>query len=196
MAEKIIDRRVQRTRQLLLDALRELILEKGYEAITVQDLIDRANLGRSTFYSHFQDKEDLLLKGVESLWDELALHLKVAMPREDTFWSLILSMFRHAENQRSLYKALIGNQGGNLAMKHIQKELYALIYEHLQVVLGKQNTKLPLELVAYHAVSTFLSLLAWWSDSDAPYSAEQMNQFYRHLLYSGLEDLFEAEKQM
>src|SRR5690349_10072505 len=91
MTEKITDRRIQRTRQLLLDALSTLILEKGYEAITVQDLIDRANLGRSTFYSHFQDKEDLLLKGVESLWNGLETHLRAATPEEETIWGLTLS---------------------------------------------------------------------------------------------------------
>src|SRR5690242_13310 len=65
--QKAPDRRIQRTRQLLLDSLIQLILEKGYESITVQDIIDRANVGRSTFYSHFQDKEDLLLSGFESM---------------------------------------------------------------------------------------------------------------------------------
>jgi AcrR family transcriptional regulator len=60
-----VDRRVQRTRALLRDALMSLIAEKGYRAITVQNIIDRANLGRSTFYAHYQDKEDLLLSGME-----------------------------------------------------------------------------------------------------------------------------------
>ena len=62
-----IDRRVQRTRQLLNEALMALIVEKGYDAITVQNLIDRANLGRSTFYAHYQDKDDLLLSGMEEV---------------------------------------------------------------------------------------------------------------------------------
>ena len=57
MATKAPDRRVQRTRKLLQDALMALILEKGYEAVTIQDIIDRANVGRSTFYAHFLDKQ-------------------------------------------------------------------------------------------------------------------------------------------
>jgi len=67
MKTERVDRRVQRTRQLLNEALMSLIVEKGYEAITVQDIIDRANLGRSTFYAHYQDKEDLLLSGMEKI---------------------------------------------------------------------------------------------------------------------------------
>lgn len=70
MSKKVIDRRVQRTRQLLQNALSELILEKAYEKITVQDVIDRANVGRSTFYAHFQDMDKLLLSGFEPLLAE------------------------------------------------------------------------------------------------------------------------------
>ncbi len=66
------DRRIQRTRQLLHEALITLILEKGYDAITVQDILERANLGRSTFYAHYQDKEALLLSGFQELFDATA----------------------------------------------------------------------------------------------------------------------------
>src|SRR3954452_8603828 len=65
MAEKKEDRRIQRTRQLLLQALFSLIQEKGFDAVTVQDIIDRANVGRSTFYVHFVDKEDLLVQAMD-----------------------------------------------------------------------------------------------------------------------------------
>jgi AcrR family transcriptional regulator len=65
--KKPIDRRVERTRRSLLNALNELILEKGYEKVTVQDVIDRANVGRSTFYAHFEDKDQLLLSGFEPI---------------------------------------------------------------------------------------------------------------------------------
>jgi AcrR family transcriptional regulator len=71
MSAKKEDRRVQRTRTMLFDALLDLIIEKGYEAITVQDIIDRANVGRSTFYSHFSDKEQLLLGNIDQLRESL-----------------------------------------------------------------------------------------------------------------------------
>ncbi|MGH9856414.1 MAG: TetR/AcrR family transcriptional regulator, partial [Acidobacteriota bacterium] len=66
-ANKRPDRRVQRTRELLRDALTSAVLEKGYEATTVQDILDRANLGRSTFYAHYRDKDELLVSGFEHL---------------------------------------------------------------------------------------------------------------------------------
>ena len=67
MQTQRVDRRVQRTRQLLNRALMELIVEKGYDSVTVQDIIDRANLGRSTFYAHYQDKDDLLFSGIDEV---------------------------------------------------------------------------------------------------------------------------------
>ena len=67
MTAKAEDRRIQRTRALLLSALLDLIVERGYEELTVQDIVDRANVGRSTFYKHFLDKRALLLSGVDGL---------------------------------------------------------------------------------------------------------------------------------
>ena len=74
MAGKPTDRRIQRTYKILHEALVELILEKGYDKVTVQDVIDRANVGRSTFYSHFKDLEDLFLRGFDNLWSQFEAH--------------------------------------------------------------------------------------------------------------------------
>jgi AcrR family transcriptional regulator len=189
MQEKITDRRVQRTRQLLLDALADLILEKGYEAMTVQDIIDRANVGRSTFYSHFQDKEELLLSGVETLWADLHEHLIESIPTEETVWNLTLSMFKHGEGHRLMYKAVVGKQGGEVALKHIQKKLYQLIYGHLRLVMTQKNSSFPPEILAHHFVTSFISMLTWWLDNETHYSAEDMNNFYRQLVQCGVDAL-------
>src|SRR5512141_2904590 len=83
-AQPKIDRRVQRTQQLLREALVALILEKGYDAITVQDILDLANMGRSTFYAHYRDKEDLLLSGFQMLFNAFQKEfLKAASPSND-----------------------------------------------------------------------------------------------------------------
>src|SRR3954469_23951916 len=69
------DRRVRRTRRLLREALLALVLEKGYEAVTVQDVLDRADVGRATFYAHFRDKDDLLISGADELRESLRLQM-------------------------------------------------------------------------------------------------------------------------
>src|SRR5215467_5251306 len=74
-----VDRRIQRTRDVLHQALISLMIEKGYEVITVQDIIDRANVGRSTFYAHYVSKQDLLRAGLKHLKDQLIAHQRSAL---------------------------------------------------------------------------------------------------------------------
>lgn len=187
MPKKITDRRIQRTRQILQDALIELILNKGYEAVTVQDIIDRANVGRSTFYVHFRDKEDLLLSGFEHLLAQLEEHLMSESVANESRWALNLSMFQHAQSQRKLYKALAGKQGGNVAVAHIQKYLFTYLHNHMKQVLSKRKKGIPPEILAQYLSSSFISLLTWWLDNDSQYSPEQMNEYYRQLVEPGVD---------
>ncbi len=174
------DRRIQRTRQLLLNSLIELILEKGYEAITVQDIIDRANVGRSTFYSHFQDKEDLLLSGFEDV-REIFESFHTQTSRAESNWGFSLALFRHAEEQRQVFKALLGKEAGKVMMRRLQKALTAFLHEHFQRAFPKKNQPIPLDVFVQYFVSTFLGLLTWWLDNDATCSAEEMNEYFRKL---------------
>ncbi len=174
------DRRIQRTRELLLNSLIELILDRGYEAITVQDIIDRANVGRSTFYSHFRDKEDLLLSGFERLqgvFDDF--HAQASGDKSN--WGFSLALFQHAEEQRLVFKALLGEKAGAVVLKNIEKALAAYLKEHFQKVFPKKKPPLPLEIFVQYLVSAFLGLLTWWLNNDAPYSAAQMNEYFRVL---------------
>ncbi len=174
------DRRIQRTRQLLLNSLIELIPDKGYETITVQDIIDRANVGRSTFYAHFQDKEDLLLNGFEILRDMFEGFRSQTSP-ETTGWSFSRALFQHAEEQRPVFKALLGKQAGAAVLNKIQKALTAMLKEHFQVMFPKKKQPIPVDVFVQYMVSTLLGLLTWWLDNDISYSAEQMNEYYRKL---------------
>ena len=188
MEKKAEDRRIQRTRKFLQEALLALILEKGYDAVTVQDVIDRANVGRSTFYAHFQGKEDLFLSEFEALRTLFEHHL-LGQPLHDASpWGLSLVMFQHAQSQHQLYKALAGKQGGSIALGHIQRYLTALLSEHLKPQFSKRkNAQVPSEILAHHLISSFISLLTWWLDHDLPYPAERMNDIFRKLTQPGVE---------
>jgi AcrR family transcriptional regulator len=183
-----IDRRVQRTRQILQEALLSLILEKGYEAVTVQDVIDRANVGRATFYSHFQDKDDLFLSSFESLRDQFEQHLLTQSTAAENPWNLSLVMFQHAQSHLPIYKAMAGKQGGNVAMGHIHKYLSTLIQEHFKTQLSeRKDLKVPPDVIAHYIVSAYMALLTWWLDHNAPYPAERMNEMFRQLTQPGIE---------
>lgn len=180
------DRQIQRTQQFLLNALIELILEKGYEKITVQDIIDRANVGRTTFYSHFQDKEDLLLSGFEKLGDVFENFRSESSP-EKSVWDFSLALFRHAEEQRQAFKALFGKQAGTVMLSHFQQAMIAYLKEGFQATFRKKKQPIPLDVFVQYLFSAFLGLLTWQLDNDSPYSAEQMNDFYRQLVQPGID---------
>jgi AcrR family transcriptional regulator len=164
---------------MLQNALSELILEKGYEKVTVQDVIDRANVGRSTFYAHFEDKEQLLLSGFEPLREKFEDFLSGQSFDHETPWALSLTMFQQVQKQ----------QGGYITLTHIQKFLYRYLLEHLKQQLPKMNKNVPPELVTHYVASTFIALMTWWVDNKYPCSAEEMNNFFRLFVEPGVDKI-------
>src|ERR1700752_55551 len=104
--DKKQDRRIERTRQTLRNALIGLVLEKHYDEITVQDIIDRANVGRSTFYAHFRDKEDLLMGDWEKFLDGFVQHISWKNAGHFRFVP-IQELFFHLKDFHHFYRALV-----------------------------------------------------------------------------------------
>lgn len=166
MAEQ--DRRVRRTRRILHEALISLILDNGYERITVQDILDRADVGRSTFYAHYRDKEALLIASFDDIRDQLNQEFEAigdcggainpARPA-----ALI---FEHAHRHRRVYRALCGKHGGNLVHRHLHNLIHETLTKHLKPQLARTRSDLPADIVAQFYTSTALGLLAWWIDHD------------------------------
>ncbi len=178
------DRRVVRTRRILSEALTALIVEKGYEKTTVQDIIDRANVGRSTFYAHFLDKDALLRSGFDHLRDELS---KKGIGGKES-WDVALDLFQHAGSHYPLYKAMVGKQSWNMIQQYAHKFLFALIKEHLKPKApAMKKAPVSLDIVAHYIVSSFLALLTWWLDHNMPYTAEQMTGMFKRLTKPGVD---------
>ena len=163
------DRRVQRTKQLLWEAFVKLILEKGYEAVTVQDIIDGANVGRSTFYSHYENKENLLL-GAHAHISQLFFN---DSPDTKIDFQLI---YRHAKENRKVAKAILGKRGGDILTKHIKEvighKLKKQFSAEMDAVDGKEKERLALKLEALAAA--LHSLLANWIESNMSLSVREM----------------------
>jgi AcrR family transcriptional regulator len=113
-----LDCRIQHTRQLLQEALFQLIIEQGYEGISIADITERANLGRTTFYLHYRDKEDLPQESVKALMYHLALDVEPGAEETSTCSEHSIRIFQHVERQLPLYRALLREFGlaniGNL----------------------------------------------------------------------------------
>lgn len=178
------DRRSQRTRHLLSEALVELIREKGYNTITVSDIIDRANVGRSTFYAHYRDKDDLLAGELDRVIEVLSLDIPHESYEGNSFFSS-LGLFRHVGDEYELYKALVWSSGVDLLFKHVQKSLSQRIEHGLQA--SKKEFDVPVSILANFVAGSFLTLLKWWLDNKMIYSPEQMDEIFLKLTMPGIE---------
>jgi AcrR family transcriptional regulator len=169
MAEQ--DRRVRRTRRTLHEAFIELVLERGYERITVQDILDRADVGRSTFYAHFRDKEALLLASFDDMREQLRAAIGARPDRPAAL------LFEHAHRYQVVYRALCGRQGGGLVHRHLHGLIGGLLREQLAGECGD----LPVDVVAEFHTSAMLGLLVWWIDHDFCHGPEWLADVYRRL---------------
>ena len=176
------DRRSQRTRHLLSEAFVQLMREKGYSAITVHDLIERANIGRSTFYSHYRDKDDLFVHELDRVIEALSHRI----PQEEELpYFPSLGLFRHVGEEVELYKALVWTPGIDLLIKHLQKSLSSRIEQGLQK--SAKDFDIPLPILANSIAGSFLTLLKWWLENKMTYSPEEMDAMFRRLTIEGLE---------
>ncbi len=180
-----VDRRIIRTRALLRDALMALILEKGYDAVTVQHITDRANLGRATFYLHYKDKEELLVKSLESVFDELVETLGPPAVANELSGSPVLAVFVHAQENSDLYRVLLSGEGSAKLYGRIQAYIANEVMNRLFPILPKERP-FPDDLLANYLAGSLLSLTSWWLENDMPYSADQMTETYRQLTFLGL----------
>jgi len=176
------DRRSQRTRHLLSAALVELIREKDYSTITVSDIIDRANVGRSTFYAHYRDKDDLFVGELDRVIEVLSQHIP---NQEEIPFFPSLGLFRHVGEEYELYKSLLWGSGIDLLIKHLQKSLSKRIEQGFQES-GKE-INIPLPILASFIAGSFLTLLKWWLENKMIYSPEEMDEIFKRLTLAGIE---------
>jgi AcrR family transcriptional regulator len=165
-----------------------LILRKGYDAITVQDIIEEADVGRSTFYAHYTGKEDLLRSGFQTLRRELkeaqhAARSKAEGSCEEPL-GFSLAMFEHVARYTDAWYALVGGRGGVVVESEIRKVLAEIAREGLKGL--KDDAAVPQELRVQFVVSTFFTVLAWWLDRRLGLPAAEVDGMLRRLVLDGI----------
>jgi AcrR family transcriptional regulator len=161
------DRRVRRTRKLLHDAFLELVIEKGYEKTTIQDILDRADIGRSTFYVHYRDKEALLTACFDGMRDQLEDELAEIPATSAVDVALPAALlFEHAHRNQRVYRALCGRQGGALVQRYLRRLIGDLLRKHLRPQFTQAGTDVPADVAAEFYTSAALGLLVWWIDHE------------------------------
>jgi AcrR family transcriptional regulator len=187
------DRRTARTRRALSDALVELILEKRFDSITVQNVIDRADVGRSTFYAHFDDKEDLFLRGWEGLLDSMARNISWQNLQQGRFLP-VAELFSHVREFHEFYLALVRSRKTALLFRSGQIYLSRSIERALaERLAGDANPPaIPVSVIAGHLAADLLMLLKWWLDHDMPCTALRMDEIFHQLAMPGFRAAMEA----
>lgn len=187
------DRRIKKTRTLLHGALVELVREKPYDSISLKEILDRANVGRSTFYTHFRDKDELLVHGIH----EMIQQAETARPRASsnaydamTWFSTPIFEFhylhRHDGSQR------MGPRGRGILHEHLTRELTRAIGERLRKEFpGSQKSgRMPADLLARYLASTFVLVLDWWVENRNPPPPQEADTLFRALVLPVLERNF------
>lgn len=197
MRAKMPDRRVQRTRRLLHKALMSRVLAKKYESITVQEILDHADVGRSTFYTHFQDKDELLVSGFENVKNLLksAQAASAILPGKshEKIIAFSLAMFEHAYEYRAVNHALLGSSAEMVVRRQIHSALEGVIGQEVRAAVQRRklgNGPVSAELLTYFLVSTYISVLTWWLSAKTPSAPREINEAYRQLVLPCLAAIF------
>jgi AcrR family transcriptional regulator len=187
-----IDRRVARTRAQLHEALLALLAERDYTAITVEDICERANVGRSTFYGHYTGKDDLIRSGMKRLRTTLLENQRAAAASKDRAARLTfsLAMAEHARDHAPLHRGLAGGRGGTIVFEAIHDMLSDVVRAELAAGSGKKrHEEVPQELVVQYVVGAYMAVLTWWLDGKARLAPEHIEAMFRRLTLDGVRGL-------
>jgi len=180
-----LDRRIQRTRPLLQEALFHLIIERGYERITIADITEQANLGRTTFYLHYRDKEHLLQESIKALLHDMQLDVEPDTQERCTSYMVSIRIFQHVAQRQQLYQAMLKEAGPTRSIEDVMRTYFTeLCQRFLQEDLLKlsNSSLVSSEIIAVHAAGSLLGLLSWWLDHEVSPSAENMGTIYCQLM--------------
>jgi AcrR family transcriptional regulator len=183
---------VRRTKTSLHNALIGLAREKPYSSIAVKEILDRANVGRSTFYTHFRDKDDLLDSGIHELLRSIDTWSRSSTGPERLV-AFSLPALQHIEEHRKAGHRKMPREGRIVMHEHLQDVLVRVITDELEKVRGCMLTPtLPADLIAHYLAGTFVLVLNWWVSRDAHWTAADADRRFRDLVTPTLRELFDG----
>lgn len=178
-----MDRRQRKTREAIFRAFIHLLSQKDFEHITVGEIIEAANIGRATFYSHFETK-DFLLK---ELCEELFCHICDAMRENiahehifdgDTSDSVFLHLFQHLLKNDNQILGLLSCKNNELFLRYFKTNLTELVKSQLPLFCHKKSETLPESFWVHHITSTFVETIRWWIEHGKKESPETITEYF------------------
>jgi AcrR family transcriptional regulator len=172
----VTDRRINRTRRALTNALISLTLEKNYDLVTVRDLAERADIGYATFFRHFSDKDALLADVLEGTLTEL---LELIQPVTNDFERTATLVFKYIAQHSEVIRVLLRTRNVSPLMPRIFSVGSQSILEHNT---PDPQSQIPPEIAAHHMIASFVELIEWWLEHDMPYPPERMGVIVSSLI--------------
>jgi AcrR family transcriptional regulator len=171
------DRRVQRTRQMLQGALIDLILEKGYEAITIKEIAERANVNHATFYLHYKNKEHILEITLRETYEALVVELENDKRCCIDSKQATAKIFQHVAAHAPIYRVLLSIRGGvNAAIIQTRNYIASIVQLQLLALAPHPLGGIPYHVIAQHTAGALLAVISWWLENDMPYSPTIMGE--------------------
>ena len=179
---KYMDRRQRKTREAIFAALMDLLSKKDFGRITVGEIIAHADVGRATFYAHFETKDDLLKELCEELFchifDALDGHTHRHIFHCEAPDSVFLHLFQHLQKNDHYILQLLSSQNNELFLRYFRSNLYRLIESQLALFAARKNEKLPDSFWVDHVAATFVQTLRWWIENGLEQSAETITEYF------------------
>jgi AcrR family transcriptional regulator len=183
----LTDRRTRRTRRALADALLSLLPERGWDELSVQDICQRADVGRSTFYAHFRSKEELLTGSLDEL--RQSLHERMLQASDDPAASplgFVGGLIDHVREQRKLSRAIFGRRSGHVVQMRFREMVARLVGESLARVAPPGWRR---DAATHYIAGALVELLAWWLDARSARSAQEVEEFFLRLTRPLIQEL-------
>lgn len=175
------ERRKKRMRDQIKAATASLVVEKGYEALTIQDITDRIDVARATFYLYFRDKDDVIWAILEESIQELNQSLRSEMTSAYQEWHFrkLVRVFEYAGQHRALLSIMLGDGGHIGLFRKLANYLARFIQEDIDSGLTPASSAAPTAVTAQFLAGATLQVLTWWLESPGQLSAQQIaEQFY------------------
>jgi AcrR family transcriptional regulator len=182
--EDKIDRRVKRSQNLLGEALMSLILEKGYEAVTIRDITERADVAYVTFFRHYKSKDELLTQRLQTGMSDLQMRIEAAARQVRANVTTSAEgrlIFEYVQANSLLFRVLMRSQGASQVRQQTLAAIETAFLNSCKPLSAKEKL-IPRQIAAHHIAASLLALIEWWLEHEMPYPVERMGQVYNQLI--------------
>lgn len=187
------DRRQQKTRKAVFTAFRKLLEKKNYNAITVQEIIDEADIGRSTFYAHFETKDDLLKELCENLFSHIlntAFHNASSASSHGPEMhslpsgpdSVFCHLLQHLEQNDNHILSLLSCDSNEIFLRYFKESLNDLIKKEFISSFPDKKRVFPEDFLIHHISCSFVEMVLWWIQGNRKYSPAELDQYFRAVI--------------